>query len=210
MGDGDLAIPQTGGLVMLDKRVPYVGFYMHRRAGAKIASYPLPKGYRYTFYEAGDEHDWARIETAVLEFDSEFAALLRFEQEYMPYPDDLARRCIFIANSKGEKVATSIAWWRYIKSERRPWLHWVAVDPAYQGLGLGKAIISRIVELMVELEGDVDFYLSTQTWSYKAVDIYKNNGFKPTPEKILYIDSSRNYRKALKILKELEIERRHE
>ncbi|MCL2046734.1 MAG: GNAT family N-acetyltransferase [Oscillospiraceae bacterium] len=194
---------------MLDKNVPYAGFYMHRKAGAAIAPFPLPDGYHFAFYEAGDEFNWARIETAVLEFDSEYAALMRFTQDYMPYPEDLKRRCIFIVDSNGERVGSSIAWWRFVNHQRRPWLHWVAVHPAYQGLGLGKALISKIVELMIELEGDVDFYLSTQTWSYKAVDIYKKNGFFPTSEKILYIESNRNYRKAMKIMKALEKERKN-
>ena len=188
---------------MLDKSVPYAYFYMHRKAGAPIAHFPLPEGYKYVLYSKGDEYNWARIETAVLEFEDAFTALMRFNREYMSLPEELSRRCLFIENSDGEKVGTTVPWWRYVENERRPWLHWVAVDPEYQGIGLGKAIISRTIELMIELEGDVDFYLRTQTWSYKAVSIYRANGFEPTDEKALYTDRGKNYKMAMKILKKL-------
>ena len=190
---------------MLDKSLPYAGFYMRRKAGTQSVSFPLPDGFRFALWNDGDENSWARIETSVLEFDAEFAALMYFMETYMPYSDELRRRCLFVENSDGLKVATSTAWWKFVGGERRPFLHWVAADPQYQGLGLGRAIISNAVRLMVELEGDVDFFLHTQTWSHKAVKIYNAHGFEPTDEKALYcssIDNSKdNYKSAMKILK---------
>ena len=186
---------------MLDKSLPYVGLYMHRPADAPVAPYQLPDGYSFAFFKSGDEACWARIETSVLEFNSEFAALMHFKEKFMPNPEDLERRCLFIENSQGDKVATATAWWAYVNEERRPWLHWVGVDPSYQGLGLGKALTARVTELMIELEGNVDFYLQTQTWSYKAINIYLANGYLPTDEKVLYRARDFNCKKALKILK---------
>jgi GNAT superfamily N-acetyltransferase len=177
---------------------------MRRDAGAPVPSFPLPDGYKYAFYSDGDETSWARIEASVLEFDSEFAALMHFKQEFVPYGDELRRRCIFVENSDGEKVATSTAWWAEVEGQRRPWLHWVAAVPSYQGLGLGKAIAARATNLLLELEGDVPIYLKTQTWSYKAVGIYKACGYEPTDEKALYKARRHDYKKALRILKQLE------
>jgi len=186
---------------MLDKSIPYARIYMRRKAGAPIPVFPLPEGFEYTFYEDGDELEWAKIEYSAGEFDSEFAALLSFKDEFMSYVDELYRRCLFIRSGGGEKIATANAWWSFIDGQRRAWLHWVCVDARYQGLGLGKAIISRVTELMKELEGDVDFYLTTQTWSYAAVNIYRICGWEPTDEKILYGWKYRNhYKKAMKIL----------
>jgi len=188
---------------MLDKSVPYAGFYMVREPGALAPVYPLPGGFRFTFYEEGDEISWARIEASVLEFSSEFAALVHFREKFSDYQDELRKRCIFIENVEGRKVATSMAWWLEIAGHRQPRLHWVAVEPNYQGIGLGKAIISRVTELMTEHEGDVAFCLSTQTWSYKAVNIYKEHGYEPTAAKAYYTDHRDNYKKAMKILKKL-------
>ena len=189
---------------MLDKTLPYASIKMVRKAGTPIPDFPLPTGYKYVFYTDGAETDWARIETSVDEFDSEFAALMHFKQEFIPYADELYRRCLFIETEEGKKIATANAWWSFVEDERRAWLHWVAVENGYQGLGLGKAIVSKVTQLLYEIEGDVDFYLSTQTWSYKAVDIYENCGFIITDEKILYSKKSKNdYKKAIKILKDI-------
>ena len=188
---------------MLDKSVPYAGLYMRRAAGAQIADCPLPDGHEFTFYKDGDAPGWARIETSVLEFGSEFAALMHFNEKFAPFPDELRHRCIFIENCSGAKIATATAWWFDVNGLRRPWLHWVSVDPAHQGLGLGKALVSRVTRLMLDLEGDADFYLHTQTWSYKAISIYMNNGFMPTDEKALYTEYRNNYKKALRILARL-------
>ena len=190
---------------MLDKSVRYSGLYMLRKAGAPLVSFPLPEGFRFSFYKDGDEISWARVETSVLEFESEFAALMHFNEKFMPHADELRSRCLFIENNEGEKVATSMAWWNYVDGNRRAWLHWVAALPQYQGLGLGKAIVSRVIDLIVELEGDVDVFLSTQTWSYKAIGIYIAHGFEPTAEKALYKDRRSNYKKSMRILRKLGI-----
>ena len=189
---------------MLDKKVPYAGFYMYRIAGAPIPASPLPDGFRFVLYNDGDEAGWARIEAAVLEFDSEFEALMYFNKKFMPFPDDLRRRCIFIANGDGELVATATVWWSLVEGRRLPWLNWVGVVPWFQGVGLGKALVSRAVSLMAELEGDVDFYLHTQTWSYRAVSIYRAHGFLPTDDKVLYRERKDNYKRAMRILGRLE------
>jgi len=190
---------------MLDKTIPYSKLKMVRKAGTPIPDYPLPEGFKYSFYTDGSEKDWARIETSVDEFDNDFAALLRFKEDFMPYVDELYRRCLFIETEDGKKIATANAWWAFVEDERRAWLHWVSVDPEYQGLGLGKAIVSRVTQLLEEIEGDVNFYLSTQTWSYKAINIYKQFGYEPTDEKALYQGKAKkDYKKTIKILKKLE------
>jgi len=192
---------------MLDKSVPYAGFFMHRQAKTPLTFAPLPNGYRFVLYYEGDEMDWASIETSVLEFDREFDAIMHFHEKFIRYSEELSQRCLFIENSKGEKVATATAWWSDVEGLRRPWLHWVAVTPLYQGKGLGKALVSRVTELMEDLDGDVDFYLHTQTWSYKAVSIYKANGYEPTAEKALYTNRKNNFRRAMRILRRLEKKR---
>ena len=188
---------------MLDKSVPHVVFYMRREAGPPPAKSTLPNGFGFSLYGDGDDQSWAVIETSVLEFDSEFAALMHFKEKFAPYPDELSRRCLFIENCDGRKVATATAWWSIVEGQRRPWLQWVGVDPEFQGLGLGKALISRATELLIELEGEGPLFLKTQTWSYKAVNIYRACGFEPTDEKLLYRNKKDNYKKAMRILEKV-------
>jgi len=51
-----------------------------------------------------------------------------------------------------------------------------------------------------EMEGDSDVYLHTQTWSYKAINIYKKVGFNITSEHGLGGYENNNYTNALLIL----------
>jgi GNAT superfamily N-acetyltransferase len=190
---------------MLDKSVPYVKILMKRRAGVPVPEPRLPDGYRFVFFKAGDEKYWAEIETSVLEFDSEQEALEFFKKSFLPYSKELERRCVFVENEKGEKVATAMAWRDnfYPHGKVYPWLHWVAVKPEAQGLGLGKAVSAKATQLLFEINGDVDFYLCTQTWSHKAVSIYEKLGWELAYEERIRHFSRVNCEKGRKILKRI-------
>jgi GNAT superfamily N-acetyltransferase len=188
---------------MLDKSIAYFDILMHRKKGAPAPSFALPDGFSFSFFKPGDEKSWAKIETSVLEFSDELDALMYFQKEYMPLTSELEKRCLFVEDKKGAKAATSTAWWGYTGVKRDPWLHWVAVDPKYQGLGLGKAIISKVTQLMIDIEGDRDFYLHTQTWSHKAIKIYEKMGYEITDEKNLHKYENGDYEKAMAVLNQV-------
>jgi len=185
---------------MLDKNVPYVDVLMHRKKDAPIPVIKLPDNFSFSFFQSGDEKEWAKIEASVLEFPDELNALIYFQKNYLPFISELEKRCLFIENEKGEKVATSTAWWNYTGNRRDPWLHWVAVKPQYQNLGLGKAVISKITQRMTEIEGNRDFYLHTQTWSHRAIKLYEKLGYVITDEKGLSKYSNEDFDKAMAIL----------
>jgi GNAT superfamily N-acetyltransferase len=185
---------------MLDKTIPFADIIMRRRAGLPVRPQPLPEGYSFALFEPGDEAEWAKIEASVLEFDDPIEALLYFQADRMPYLRELTRRCLFIVSPAGEKVATATAWWNYTGVRRDPWLHWVAVKPEYQGRGLGKAVVAEGISLIQAIEGDRDIYLHTQTWSHKAVEIYRNAGFEITDERNIGGYANEDYAEALTIL----------
>jgi len=185
---------------MLDKTVPYANVFMRRKKNTPIPQYPLPNGFKFTFYQPGDEVSWAKIETSVLEFENEQEALEYFHGEFTPHAHELDKRCLFIENEKGEKIATSTAWWTYTGTRRDPLLHWVAVMPAYQGLSLGKAISAKATQLLADVEGDKDFYLKTQTWSHRAIRLYEKIGYEVTDERYVGKYVNEDYEKALAVL----------
>lgn len=187
---------------MLDKSIPYYNILMKRRKGRPVFHYDLPEGYRFVLYKPGDEKDWAEIETSVGEFDSEADALYYFRNSYMTFPDELMNRCLFIEDSEGKRVATLTVWWTYTGERRDPWIHWVAVRPEYQGLGLGKALVSGGMKHLIEMEGDRNVYLHTQTWSYKAVGIYMKAGFEITRQKGLGGYENNEVDQALSLLRQ--------
>ena len=188
---------------MLDKSVPYIDVIMHRPPFQDIPESPLPAGHRFVLYKPGDEKYWAETEASVLEFPSAVDALLYFQKTFLPFGSELERRCLFIENEKGEKVATAIAWWAYSGIRRDPWLDWISVRPDCQGQGMGKAIVGRVVQLSIDIEGDRDLYLHTQTWSYRAIGIYKKFGFHVTDVKGLRGYPNTRYAEAVAMLDEL-------
>ncbi|XP_050214800.1 histone acetyltransferase TAP1 [Mercurialis annua] len=56
----------------------------------------------------------------------------------------------------------------------------VLVDPAYQGQGLGKTLIEKIIRALLQRDiGNITLFADS-----KVVDFYKNLGFQPDPEGI--------------------------
>jgi len=163
---------------MLDKTLPYFNVIMKRRAGLPIAMHRLPSGFFIAGFVPGDEISWACIETAVGEFATEDEALTYFQTAYLPYSDELTRRCVFIRGADGGAVGTITSWWNWTEERRHPSVHWLAVRPDYQGLGLGKALVSECLKRLMWLEGDRDIWLHTQTWSHRAIAIYLRAGFE--------------------------------
>jgi GNAT superfamily N-acetyltransferase len=163
---------------VLDKSLEYYRVILKREPGTPIPEAELPEGYSFATYRDGDEQAWGEIEASVLDFERADEAARYFREHYVPYATEVVRRTIFIQREDGKKVATFTAWWNYTGMRRHPFMHWVAVKPSHQGLGLGKAIIARGVRLMVELEGDCAMYIPTQTWSHKAIKLYRWAGFE--------------------------------
>ncbi len=187
---------------MLDKTIKYYEVIMKREKGTPLLEYLLPEGYRYVMYSPGDELSWAEIETSVGEFNKVEDALEYYSKKYLPYIDELKRRCLFVENSKGKKIATLTAWWSYTDKRRDPWLQWFSVMPECQNKSIGKALVYECMKLLIEIEGDHDVYLPTQTWSYKAINIYRKQGFKIIPEKGLGGFKNENYELVIELLKD--------
>lgn len=185
---------------MLDKSIPYYRVIMKREKGSFLKEFRLPEGFKFTLFKSGDEKEWAEIEASVGEFNRAVDALVYFQEDFLPYKKELERRCIFIENDKGEKIATLTIWWGYTGVRRDPWIRCVAVNPKYQGLGLGKAIVYEGMKRLLEIEGDRDVYLQTQTWSYKAINIYREFGFAITDEKGIGGFENGDYEKAMELL----------
>lgn len=165
---------------------------------SSLASPVLPEGFRFKLYEKGDEKAWAEIEASVLEFDSERDALDYFENDYAPSQKELEKRCVFVVNQNGVPIATATA-------SKSPYdgssvLHWVSVRPEYQGLGIGKAVVGKALQIFLEIGHCGDIWLHTQTWSHVAVRLYFKTGFVLVKKREVE-QCGNDYSEAMKILK---------
>lgn len=164
---------------MQDRTVPFFPVLMEKLDTQVYPRHDLPQGYAFCAYEPGMEADWCRLVHEVGPVDSAAAARKIFEEEFLPYPGELRRRCLFVRDPQGEKVATASLWHGNHFGKTLQRVHWVMVSQKAQGKGLAKALLTRLLDIY-NAEGFSGYlYLTSETWSYKAMNIYEKFGFLP-------------------------------
>ena len=166
---------------MIDKSVPNIRAIMIKRDTDIYPRYSFPEGFYITGYKEGYERDWAEIELEQQELSPVEKGLQIFKDTYMSSPEMLADRCLFVIDEKKNRVAAVISLWMGSLGNDTPKnrIHWVATRAEYQGLGLIKAAFTYVMDLYHRLSQTGYIYLTTQTASYVAINIYKKFGFLP-------------------------------
>lgn len=188
---------------LLDKSLPYKNIIMvfESRGFQGLPQPALPDGYYLRCYEKGDEKQWAVIEHAVGEFESRFKARRYFKKQYMTEMDKLYERLVFACDKNGLPVA-NCSLWHSEQHERVPMIHWVATLPEHQNLGLGRAVVAKCLQISGQSSPGKDVFLHTQTWSYKAVKMYHELGFRMVKNTALP-EWTNDYIHAMDILKDI-------
>ncbi len=154
-----------------------VNITMVRKDLDDIPEFTLPPGYSFRHYTEGDG---ATFDDVWLDADALGQAERGlFEKEFRAKIDAVPERMYFIVGPDGEAIATATAWFNDdFEGERWGVVHWVAVRRTYQGRGLSKPLISRVLSRMRELGHD-KVYLITQTARLPAISLYMKFGFEP-------------------------------
>lgn len=142
----------------------------------QVPYYSLPEGFEFAGYKKGYEDQWSDILVKAGEFADKNDALKRFHQE-MTSAEDLEERMIFIQNQKLELIGTVTAWHVTFKDIEMGRLHWVEIIPEYQGMGLGRPLISKGMQILKSKHGQA--YLKTQRSSGAAIHLYRKMGWYP-------------------------------
>ncbi len=142
-----------------------------------VPLYLCPAGYSIRPFVSGDERHWAEIETAAGEFPGQEQALEHFSQFFGPSLDDVGDRCLILTDSTGAAIGTAAAWYGQFKGEERGRVSWVGIVPDHQGKGLAKPLLSAVMARLARDYGTA--YLTTQTTSWRAVNLYLAFGFVP-------------------------------
>ncbi|AMC93184.1 hypothetical protein AOC36_04110 [Erysipelothrix larvae] len=164
---------------MLDKTLPYIGVIMIKNKTQDYPRYSLPNGYSYSFYKPGFEKDWALLIYALENTNSLNEAENIFQKEFLTRPDLLKNRCLFILDDHQHIVSTASLWEGNHFGCVMTRIHWVSTAKDHQQKGLVKALMTRLLDLNQELALTTPIYLTSQTWSYKAINIYEHFGFEP-------------------------------
>lgn len=105
-------------------------------------------------------------------------------------------RSFILTNHKGVGVGTISAWYHAdFKGERWGQIHWVAVRPAYQGLGLGKAGLSFALRQMAQWHERC--FLGTQSFRLPAIGLYLDFGFLPDLDSPQALEAWREVKRTL-------------
>lgn len=165
-----------------DERIRYYELLLEQDLDA-VPCLPLPKGYRFVFYQHGDRDAWIDIEKSAKEFTTYEQGLESWNRYYGGREDALLNRMVFVENAEGEKTATATAYYDITGRDKSGsgWLHWVAVRREYQGKGLAKPLITHVLDIMRGL-GYAHAKIPTQTTTWLACKVYLDLGFLPIPQ----------------------------
>jgi ribosomal protein S18 acetylase RimI-like enzyme len=142
-----------------------------------LPHYECPTGYSVRTFTPGDEQAWARIEAAAGAFQTESAALAHFQEEFEPVVDRLPGRMLFLEHDETGPIGTTTAWFGEYAGQSQGRIHWVGIVPEFQGRGLSKPLLSMA---MSHIASEFDqAYLTTETTSYRGINLYLSFGFEP-------------------------------
>ena len=160
----------------VDKTIPFKDIIM-RNDNPRLYTPVVPEGYTLDNYRDGDEYAWAKMEVYAGDFATEEKAVEYFQRIYLSKKDELMKRFVIIRNKDGEGVCSCIAWKTDRQQQPAPALQWLVTAPGYEGLGLARAAAAETVNRYYRM-GEKPVYLHTQPWSYKALWLYYQHGFK--------------------------------
>ena len=103
-----------------------------------------------------------------------------FEREFGADLASVPERCFLITAPGAAAVGTVSAWYYTWRGTEYGLVHWLAVRPAYQGRGLGKAGLSHALSVLSRWHDQA--LLGTQTKRLRAIRLYLDYGFEPDME----------------------------
>jgi ribosomal-protein-alanine acetyltransferase len=99
---------------------------------------------------------------------------------------------IIVLSAKKEVVGYFIVLYR--NHSKRARLYSIALNPQWQGKGLGRRFLKKVVSL-AKKKGKSEIYLEVKDSNFSAIKLYKNMGFVIFGEKLnYYMDGRKAYR----------------
>ena len=162
----------------LDNTIKYYELLMFYENTSIYQKYSLPEGFHFEFYKDGDMNNWINIHIESGEFCAIEEGINIFHDFYDSFINELDKRCIFIVDDiTNEKVGTATI---SLLSEKEYGYNgavdWVAIKRDYQGRKLSRPLITKILEIAVNL-GHKGIVLHTQTTTWLAAKLYLDFGF---------------------------------
>jgi len=139
---------------------------------------PVPPPFAIRANEPGDEAAWLDIHREADLFNT--FQLETFRQQFGEDREALRQRQAYLLDGDGCPIGTASAWFQP-EEPALGRIHWVAIRPAFQGLGLAKPLLAWVCTRLREL-GHTRAYLTTSTARVPAICLYFGLGFQPNLE----------------------------
>lgn len=163
---------------LVDRSIPHIGVIMEKTDTRAYPRHALPAGYTFAKYEPGFEAQWAALHFEVGQTDSLEEAEGIFQNDFAGR-EALMGRMLFVLDQNNELAGTGCLWDGNHFGRTLQRLHFIAVSPPHQGRGIAKAIVSRLLDIYNGLGLGDYIYLTSQTWSWRALKLYMGFGFRP-------------------------------
>lgn len=160
---------------MLDRTIPFYNTIL-KCSDYRDKEIELPEGFSIASYRSGYEKEWAKLEYSIEDFGSLEEAEKYFVETYLQ-DSNMLTNILFALNKDNEVVGSCIAWRDKKDDKFVSSLHWLVVDEKYQGIGLGRALSTAVMNIYAE-NAKFPVYIHTQPWSWKAILLYISLGFK--------------------------------
>ena len=173
--------------------IPELNLFMKCSCLQEEAFGKLPEGYTVRLCRRDELKIWkvlALEEPQYVDYLTEY-----FDAVYADKADEFFERCLFVCDPQGKPVGTCFLWKAYGKIET---IHWLHVLPEYEGLGLGRALLTEVLQ-RAKVE-DFPIYLHTHPHCLRAVHLYNEFGFQLVTDPVVGYRSN-DWEEAMKCLK---------
>ena len=156
---------------------------MRRSLDVSVPACHMAPGYTLRMLTEGEEAAYVRLKNTCFP-ESRPWIEEDFPREFPPMSFNTYER-IFVAEREEQLVGTASAWEIDYGEGPLGLLHWVGVDPAHRGQGLGAALNVRALQELKAC-GYADAWLNTSRDRVAAVRLYERLDFVPYQERYTY------------------------
>lgn len=160
---------------MTEAEIPDYNIFMMCEQLNKGALSQLPASYHFRNCRPDEMETWKAFpfdsETVPAEYEDFMNQIIH--DSYSSNMAAFFHNTIFVCNEADTPIATCSHWKAYGKFNS---IHWLKTLKCYEGLGLGRALLSEIMRQFGA--PDYPIYIHTQPGSFRAVKLYADFGFK--------------------------------
>jgi ribosomal protein S18 acetylase RimI-like enzyme len=160
---------------MKEDEIPDYNIFMMCERINKRALTELSPGYYFRNCRPDELELWKAFpfdsDTVPVEYEDFMNQIIK--DSYRGDMDTLFKNTLFVCTEEGTPVATCSYWKAYGKINT---IHWLKTRKAYEGRGLGRAVLSAIMRRFDST--DYPIYLHTQPGSFRAIKLYSDFGFQ--------------------------------